>query len=226
MKMKNGIGMAGMVAAFLSAGFVRAAEDWNGGYLGFQIGSAHSVTDYADKNDFWDNQEQNGISDNGRSKGFYLGYSRQKRSFLYGVELETLLLDNTDRSEMGCTGCSPVPYQQSTINSIQSLKVRAGVVVDNAAIYLGVGPARGAVDFMSDDTGWSGTPHPYAVGRWYYGLAYALGVETILSPHVVARLQTETVNFRQHTHGDNDKDTRFGDTTSVTNVSVGLAYKF
>lgn len=227
MKMKNAIGVAGIVAAFLSAGAARAADDWSGAYLGLQLGSARSVTDYADKNDFWDNQEQNGISDTERSKGFYLGYARQKRSFLYGVEVETLRLDNNDRSEMGCTGCTPIPYQQTTIKSLQTLKVRAGVVVDNAMIYLGAGPARAAVDFMSDDTGWTGgTPHPYAVGRWYFGMAYAVGVETTLSPHLVARLQSETVNFRQHTHGDNDKNTRFGDTTSVTNLSVGLAYKF
>jgi outer membrane immunogenic protein len=209
--------LAGLCATGLS--FSAAAADWSGFYAGGQLGYVHSTTDYGDLDDYYDNQEMNGLTDDGVTVGAVGGYNWQSGSLVYGVELALAYLSNSNVSNTGCVDCGET--LTTDINYTGTLLGRVGVAVDKAVIFVGVGPAWADLDFENNDSGSVGTDSGTEVG-----FAIAGGIETMFTDHLSGRLQAEFMNFGDSTYQDTVNVTPFRDTTSTVSVNLGVAWNF
>lgn len=210
----------GLASALILGANAHAAKDnWAGTQVGIELGNARTNTDIGDLDDYTDNQQVNGLTDSASLKGGFVNYSLQKGSLVYGLELGMSLTGNKDISDWGDT--TNATYQGGLeLNSIMSVKLRTGVAVDNSLIYVAAGPAWGKAEFTFQDT------TTFSDKTKLKGYAFAVGVESKLTSHLVGRLQGETVNFRNKKFNDNIHSTPFSAVTSVFNISAGLAYKF
>jgi hypothetical protein len=217
--MKKILSLVGLCSIMLFAAGVSAAETWSGGYVGLQYGIARTNTEIGDMDDDTDNQEMNGLTDEGGAFGLYTGYSKQKGSFVYGVEAGWTEMNNSNNSTLGG---SDDGYLMSTyIDNALSLKARFGLAVDNSLIYMAAGPVWSKLNFHY--AGWS---NEYSTDATIQGLAYAIGLETQFTGHLVGRFQSEWINLRDFVIDDTENDVPFRNTTSAMSLSAGLAYKF
>lgn len=221
MNIKKWLAFFGLCAMVASASVAHAAASWAGTYVGIQTGFAHSNSEYADLDDDYDNQEMNGISDDGSTTGLYVGYGRQNGSLVYGVEAAYAGLDNENVSRTGNIFATPPEVLRTELSNLISLKARMGVAVDNSLLFLGVGPAWVKLDFVNDNGG-----AVFSNGLTVQGLAFAYGIETQVFKNWALRLQAEQVQLRTFVMDDTLNDNPFGNTTSLFNVTFGAAYRF
>lgn len=219
--------LAGICATSLS--FTAAAADWSGFYAGGQLAYVHSNTDYGDLDDYYDNENMNALTDDNLSVGAFGGYNWQRGALVYGVELGLNYVDNSDVSNTGQPDGSET--LTTDINYTGALLGRVGVAVDNAVIFVGVGPAWADLEFQNNDDG-----DRFTDSGNEFGFAIAGGIEAMLTDRLSGRLQVQYANFGATTYQDtvnttsNEDDveipTPFSATTSTVSMSVGVAWNF
>jgi outer membrane immunogenic protein len=164
------------------------------------------------------------LTDDNLSVAAFGGYNWQRGALVYGVELALNYVDNSDVSNVGQPDGSET--LTTDINYTGALLGRVGVAVDNAVIFVGVGPAWADLEFQNNDDGDRFTKSGTEVG-----FAIAGAIEAMLTDRLSGRLQVQYANFGATTYQDtvnteDDIPTPFSATTSTVSMSVGVAWNF
>ena len=125
------------LSVLLSSGS-SAFADWAGTYAGASIGGALFDSEVFDMNEevaygFSNNDNEGGLA------GLHIGHNFQNGNFVYGgvLSLSTTDFDNSFETDF----CSP-SIHSTKLHSIASLRGRAGLVNENALIYVTAGIAN------------------------------------------------------------------------------------
>jgi hypothetical protein len=210
-----------------------AADEWKGAYAGLQAGNAYTTTDYGDLEDYWDNQEVNGISDRGSIVGAYAGYARQDGTLVYGVEGAWSSMNNKDKTDLGNAGGTfgVGANMQTKFFGLSTIKARFGIAADNSLFYMAVGPAWARTKFINDSSNYSGGKL-FTKSATIGGVALAGGIESRFWKGLIGRFQAEYVRLDPRKYLDSKnlvsggRNASFRGTSSMLNLTFGVAYKF
>lgn len=147
------------------------AGDWTGPYAGLSLGEGtHTAT--ALDNDYYYFGGTQEFSSKAPSYGLQVGFNQQRGSLLLGAELSYAFTDN--ENSLTYDGSVRVSNE---LNSILSLRGRAGLVVDNAVVYMTLGVAQ-----LDADHDWNdGATNRFQASADGIGAVYGLGVEAKIS---------------------------------------------
>jgi len=157
------------------------ASDWNGFYAGVQGAAASYGTIWTDINYDWYGHSLIHAKEK-ILPGAQIGYNRQYDRVVYGVELDYR------SGAKHVTRYDNNVYKTDKLKSLMTLRVRAGLAVDNSLLYGIVGAARA-------DVSHSWIEDADVPDSWYdldnnrIGLAYGFGFERRLSKRLSARLE-------------------------------------
>jgi outer membrane immunogenic protein len=166
---------AGMLPMTLSA------SDWNGVYLGVQGAAASYGTKWTDINNDWFGHSMYNAKDK-ILPGVQIGYNRQYGSVVYGLEFDYR------PGAKRVTRYSNDVYKTDDLKSLMTLRLRAGVTMEDSLLYGTFGAARADAthdwieDFDPSDS-WVG------VKNTKIGTAFGFGFERKLSQRFSARLE-------------------------------------
>lgn len=160
-----------------SASHAAFAGDWTGPYAGLSLGEGtHTAT--ALDNDYYFFGGTQEFSSKAPTYGLQVGYNHQKGSLLLGAELSYGFTDN--EHAVNYSGGTLVSNE---LNSILSLRGRAGLAVDNALIYMTLGVAQ-----LDADHDWNDGPSDRFQGSTDgIGAVYGLGLEAKVSDNFSIR---------------------------------------
>lgn len=163
-----------------------AAYDWNGAYVGVQVGGGWATFD----------REilpvpgfQNSFDASGWLAGVYAGANFQMDSFVLGIEGD-VNWTNISGDDAGTGGS----LDTGTIDALASLRARAGVAFESVLLYATAGIAAGAVTADNDDG-------PESISGTHIGWTAGVGAEVGVTEDI--RLRAE---YRYYDLGTEEYD--------------------
>lgn len=198
-----------------SASQAALAGDWNGLYAGLNFGETTNVASSFD-NDYYFHGGTQERTSKALSYGLQAGVNHQSGSLVLGGELSYTFTDNEDR--VNYSNGTPIANE---LNSILSLRARAGLAVDNALVYMTAGVAQLDADHDFND----GPLDRFTASNDKLGLVYGFGVEAKVSDQF--SLRGEVLNGQ---NGDEADKSLNGDQMTFSNeytvVSIGGNFLF
>jgi len=190
---------------------------WSGFYLGAHAGVGRGRAIYTD-----DDLDEHEFNFNGVLYGVHAGANMQSGQFVFGVEGDWSRTNLSDGPDLTTAGRNDAV----SINSITTLRARAGIASGNWLFYGTAGLAMASMTVSSSP----GNPNNYPGNNYREetatanGWAAGLGVETMLTNNVSARIEYLHVNVRH-----NFEVARFdeGPTRArVGTLRLGVSYRF
>ena len=208
---KSVLGAAAAVALAAIATSARAAEPWNGFYLGLQLGGASGDSDVSYSLPGLDSHTKlDGVVGGGQ-----LGFNRQFGGLVLGAEVS---LTNGPRGQASVQGIVLDPSTQHTdIGPVVQVVGRVGYAWGPTLLYGLGGYAGGKVDERVQDTSGSAIFDK----QWHNGWVVGGGVEHLLHPNVVVGLDYRRVSMGDKLHLGNNNS---GDDVAIGNHRVDADY--
>lgn len=190
----------------VSAAIVAPAYDWTGFYAGVHAGYRWGGGYRDEFNGF--------LSTNGVIAGPYAGFNWQVQRVVVGVEADWGWTSNS------LSSTNFPPNFSARLNGLGSVRGRLGIALDRFLVYGTVGVAFASQTF---------TPAPaintFPATRLHAGWVAGLGVEAMLTPNLVARIE-----YLRADPGSRTYDIGLGafraNVQPINIVRVGIAYKF
>jgi len=200
-------------------------DNWSGFYVGAQAGYLWGDADGYQKEDT-DNRANN-IDVDGGVAGLYAGYNwLMDNGFLFGIEGEWNYVDADGDTTVVDQGNENVYKTKITQDWDASLRLRAGMVVNDSYLFYATGGAAWAkvkVKVTSDDIG--GAPYSESDSETMAGWTIGAGVETVLTENLHARLQYRYTDYGSEDFGLDEYTTIHTDYNAHM-VTLGLSYRF
>jgi len=148
---------------------------WTGFYIGGSVGYSWNRLNVNDL-DYWDGFGDSSQSNHGFIGGGAAGYNWQNGALVVGIESDMSYLSNS--SIANNDNNNPPPFAQivSKINALGTLRVRGGIAVDPALLYLTGGVAFGHVSNAFNDLHRS-PPETWTDSGWRAGWTFGAGLE-------------------------------------------------
>ncbi|MGR3795199.1 outer membrane protein [Vannielia sp. SX4] len=159
-----------LVALSTAAASPALATDWDGWFVGAQLGFNQHVATYEDPDYDWYGHTQDFISP-GAELGFQAGYNTVSGNRLNGFVIDIRAASNSETKIYASDDNVP-----NEVDFLATLRGRTGLVVDDTAIYLTAGLAHGKfsrswTEFNDVDDSWPD------LGASKTGLALGFGIE-------------------------------------------------
>ena len=140
-------------------------HDWSGTYYGFDLGLLANTGTIKDV-DYYDYGGDLDLTSLGGGLGAHFGKNWQNGSFVYGAVADAMIFSNDN-------GHAFPDEVQSTLNSMATIRGRAGIASGNTLLYTtaGLAVSNGDLHYLREDFDMSGTQVGGVVGL---GLEHAL----------------------------------------------------
>lgn len=187
-----------------------ASYDWNGFYVGAQVGAGWGTFD---REVLPTPGFQNSFDASGWLAGVYAGANFQMDSFVLGIEGD-INWTNISGDDAGDGGT----LDTATIDALGSLRARAGLAIDSVLLYVTAGIAAGAVTAENDDG-------PESLTGTHIGWTAGIGAEVGVTEDI--RLRAE---YRYYDLGTEEYDfvdvspAQYGVTAQTVTVGLSVAF--
>lgn len=203
-----------LASASLLAAQGAIASDWDGVYAGIGLSQNRLNSTWTDV--AYDN---NGNSREQRqedmSPSVYAGYNMSSDALIYGVELEYQLID-AEKNQTDDDG-----FLTDKFESTLALKLRGGMAVGKALLYMTAGVVQGDITHDKLD----GNDSIPEFDQDSYGYLFGAGVEAKITDAVNLRFELSNTRFAESSEFDGNGDLyRIADDISA--VSVGTSFQF
>lgn len=198
-----------------SASQAALAGDWNGLYAGLSLGEGTHTTSALD-NDYYYYGGTQEFNSKALTYGLQGGINHQKGSLVLGAELSYTFTDNEDALRYDTN-----VRVANELNSVLSLRGRAGLAVDNALVYMTLGVAQ-----MDAEHDWNdGVNDRFRASTDGLGAIYGIGVEAKLNDQMSVR--GEFLNAKSPNEaGKSINGDQFTFTSEYSSVSIGANFLF
>lgn len=196
-----------------------AADQWNGAYAGASLGHVQYTPKWFDKDYDWFGSTMQ-THDKSQSLGLQVGYNHQIKHWVVGAELGYTAFNNASSYFYYSNNV----YQNNQLESLISLRAKAGLAVDKTMVYitLGMGQVEASHMWTEDDDipdSWK----PFQNSS--IGTQVGMGIESKVSSNF--SLRGEVVKGRSGTESStNPIDFTMSVTDHYTLVNLGANFQF
>lgn len=190
------------------------ASDWDGAYAGIGISQNRLNSTWTDV--AYDN---NGNSREQRhedmSPSLYAGFNMSSEALVYGAEIEYQSID-AEQSRTDDDGILTDNFE-----STLALKLRGGMAVGNALLYLTGGVVQGDITHDKLDGGDS-VPE---FEQDSYGYLFGAGIEAKITDAINLRFELSNTRFAENSEADGSGDI-YKVAEDISTATIGAAFQF
>lgn len=209
--------LVGALSLLATTSFAADGANWTGFTLGFDAGTATHESTVSDLDYDWigGSQVQHSKS---RVVGLHVGYDHQIRNLVLGAELNWSKTD-FDNGQQFYNDQTRVT---SEVGWLGSLRVRGGVAIDNALLYVTGGLAKGDITHALESSDYPTYEFSKDVNRW--GSVMGIGIEGQVLPKVSIRFEYDMYDFGE-TKAKDGQGNEFSFADAFTTLTVGATYR-